>query len=82
MVLKLIFKYYHTLAAGLHQVTYPEMGVILQVTEGEILIFSFKKQLRGNVNIERKCTRNGMNNFGSNKKFKNLLQGLIEMIEC
>ena len=26
----------NTLAAGLHQVTQPEMGVILQVTEGEI----------------------------------------------
>ena len=40
--LKLIFEYYYnTLAAGLHQVMQPEMGVILRVTESEILMFSF-----------------------------------------
>ena len=40
--LKLIFGYYYnTLAAGLHQVMQPEMGVILRVTESEILMFSF-----------------------------------------
>ena len=41
VVLKLIFRYYDTLAAGLHQVTLPEMGVILRFTDGEIIIFSF-----------------------------------------
>ena len=41
IVLMLIFRYYNTLATGLHQVTSPEMGAILQVLEGEILIFSF-----------------------------------------
>ena len=38
---KLIFRYYNILAAGLHQVMQPEMGVILQVTDGEIRIFTF-----------------------------------------
>ena len=47
-----------------------------------VFVNNLKKQLRGNVSNERKYTRNGMNNFGSNKKFKNLLQRLIEMIEC
>ena len=36
-----MFRYYHTLAVGLHQVTLPEMGVILRVTDGETFIFSF-----------------------------------------
>ena len=40
IVLKLIFrKYCITLATGLHQVTLPEMGAVLRVTDGEILIF-------------------------------------------
>ena len=40
--LKLIFGYYYnTLAAGLHQVMQPKMGVILRVTKSEILVFSF-----------------------------------------
>ena len=42
-----------------------------------VFVNNLKKQLRGNVSNERKCTRNGMNNFGSNKKFKNLLQGFM-----
>ena len=41
IVLKLMFRYYNTLAAGLHKVTQQEMGVILRVIDGEILIFSF-----------------------------------------
>ena len=36
IVLKLIFGYYNTLAAGLHQVKEQEMGVISRVTDGEI----------------------------------------------
>ena len=39
IVLKLIFGCYNTLAAGLHQVKQPEMGVISRVTDGEILFF-------------------------------------------
>ena len=40
--LKLIFGYYYnTLAAGLHQVNVIRNGVILRVTESEILVFSF-----------------------------------------
>ena len=35
------FGYCIALAAGFHQVTQPEMGVVLRVTDGEILIFSF-----------------------------------------
>ena len=34
IVSKLTLRYYHTLAAGLHQVTQLKMGIILQVTEG------------------------------------------------
>ena len=50
IVLKLIFRYCNTLAAGLHQVTKPEMGVILRATDAEILIYfiryrSFSVQL-------------------------------------
>ena len=41
IVFRLIFRYCNTLAAGLHQVTLPEMGVILRVADGEISIFSF-----------------------------------------
>ena len=37
--LALIFQHHNTLAAGLVQATQPEMGVILQVIEGEIFFF-------------------------------------------
>ena len=44
-VLKLIFGYSNTLAAGLHQemgvISQPEMGVISRVTDSEILFVSF-----------------------------------------
>ena len=39
IVVKLIC---YTLAAGLHQVTWLEMDVILRVTDGEIFIFSMQ----------------------------------------
>ena len=39
IVLKLIFRYYNTLAAGLHQVMQPELGGILRFTDNEILMF-------------------------------------------
>ena len=41
IVSELTFTYSNTLAVGLHQVMEPEMGVILRVTDGKILIFSF-----------------------------------------
>ena len=41
IVLKLVFGYHNTLAAGLHQVKKPEMGVISRVTDRDILFFSF-----------------------------------------